>query len=145
MTRSGCFFGGWATSFGVLGLIATIEAEYLRVAHDPRGGAILRFLDRLGLVKNEPHSVAIITSSSVFSINDSTAILWLFAYGVYLAIIAFFFSLLAEYRHEETLYLSAGFILAVAAIAFVNIVASIMISVSGFVTVLSLRQIRASP
>jgi hypothetical protein len=59
--------------------------------------------------------------------------------------IAFIFSLFAEYRREETLYLSVGFILAVAAIAFINILASITISVAGFIAVLAVRQIREFP
>jgi len=140
--RSGRLFGAFSGAFGIAGVLAAISAEYLRSVHDPHDGAVLRFLDKLGLVAHDLSTPASMTAVTVYSINDTNAIIWLYAFATYLGGSALLFSLLAEYHREEKLELSIGFIAASTALTYMNLKAGIAVAIIGFLALLIVRATR---
>jgi hypothetical protein len=137
--RSGRFFGTFSSTFSVVGLLAAISAEYLRSIHDPHDGAVLRYLDRWGFVAHDPGAPASMSAVTVYSVNDTNAIIWLYALATYLAVTALLFALLAEYHREQTLSLSIGFIIASAALAYVSVKVGVAVAIVVLVILLIVR------
>ncbi len=97
--------------FGSLGLIVVTASKYAQSVRNPRSAVFLEFLDRLGWVNNQ--SLALVTEvkpSPLLPFTDGAILSMLVWFGIYLSALAILYSILAEYRNEDSLLLSAGLI-----------------------------------
>ena len=147
---------------GVLAIPLAGLAVYLRSIRIPGSGTVLRWLDKLGLVKQPPPEspsiivfdlpsherivsvggVSEMSDGGNFAVNDENAILFLFVLSVALALIAMVMAVWAEHRREPTLYLSVGYVCGVLAIAQVWLLAGLVSAIVGVTAVLVMRSQR---
>src|SRR4051812_26358281 len=92
---------------GATAVVTAASATYARSVHIPGSGVALEWLTRMGFVKQRPTSEPAVTEASIFSVNDENALVLLAALAILLAVAALIIALVAEYRREPTLYLSA--------------------------------------
>ncbi len=110
---SPCTSGVSAIVIGTLSMIVVMAAKHYETflgtsAH----GYLLNTLNRLGLVRAAPADTELEWSPSgpFFPLTDANVLRGLLIYGAYLALGSMLIAIWAEYRREENLYLSAGFI-----------------------------------
>lgn len=103
-------------------------------------GKVLWFFDYLGLVNHQRTYLAELKPGSVFAFNDASAILFLKWLAIDLVILATTLALYAEHRRESTLYLSAGFILGSASLAFVYPLAMVAVQLVGSGVLIAIRR-----
>ena len=147
---------------GVTAIPLASTGVYLRSIRVPGSGSVLSWLDKLGLVRQPPPEapsvivfdlpsherlvsvggVPEMSDPGAFPINDENAIVFLLGLGVTLALVAMSSAVWAEYRREPTLYLSAGYICGVLAVAQVWLLASLIAAIAGIAAVLVMRNRR---
>lgn len=108
------------------------------------GGYLLRALDWLGLVREERTYLVELKPSSIFSLNDSNAFMWMIALACLFACAAAAFALVAEYKRESTLYLSAGFIVATVGAGLVSPLGMVIAQALGVLSVIEIRRRHAA-
>ena len=113
-------------------------AVHLSAAHHA-WGAVLNWLDIMGIVRYNPSGEPSLTAASIYSINDRNAIGWLFFWASFLSLMAVVYALIAEYFREPTLYVGVGFILAVCAISHINVFAGLALCVGGTLLAQTIR------
>jgi hypothetical protein len=134
------------TSFlvGVFAVFLTATATYVRSMQIPGRSVSLDWLTKIGLVEQSRTGESSLTEASIFAINDENALVFLMSSAVLLAAVAMVIALIAEYRREPTLYLSAGYTCGVLALVlFKPLIGFVAIAV-GFAAVAVLRQDRRS-
>ncbi|CAN7316293.1 hypothetical protein [Polaromonas sp. LjRoot131] len=107
------------------------------------GGNILRALNQLGLVRQEKTYLAELKPSSIFALNDANAVLWFTCLAFILAGLGIALALHANYKHESTLYASAGFIVATLGVGLLYPWAMVLTQALGVIALISIR--RSSP
>jgi hypothetical protein len=147
---------------GVAAVPLASTGVYLRSVRVPGSGTILTWLDKLGLVRQSPPEapsvivfdlpsherlvsvggVPEMSDPGRFPVNDESAIVFLLAVGVALALVAMSSAVWAEYRREPTLYLSVGYICGVLAVAQVWLLAGLVAAIMGVAAVLVMRNRR---
>jgi hypothetical protein len=115
-------------------------AAYLRSV--PVSGASLAWLTKMGLVRHASTSEPSITEASIFAVNDENALLFLISLSVVLAAIAMVLALVAEYRREPTLYLSAGYTCGALALFLFKPIIGFASMVAGIAAIMVLRHDR---
>lgn len=105
---------------GALAVPTAFAAVYARTSHIPGSGVILQWMERLGLVNQPTNGIDTLSESSMFAINDQNGITLLFAVAIVCAVVSICCALLAEYRHEPTLYLSSGYVCSTLAISLMK-------------------------
>jgi hypothetical protein len=131
--------------FGALSIVTVPVAQYWESLRGTASAYLLNTADRLGLIR-QPHPFAEVElrPSGLLPMTDETA-LWAFlVYGVYLGLVSVVLSLWAEYRREDNLYLSAGFICGVGGVFLANKDAGLAVAMIGAVAVFLLRHVRQS-
>lgn len=129
--RTGKGFGLSSLLFGLVACLVFYTVADLSKQNPLTGGKLLWIFDQMGLVSHERTYLAELKPSSIFAFNDTSAILFLKWFAFDLVILATTLALYAEYRRESTLYLSAGFILGTASLAFVYPLAMVAAQVAG--------------
>ena len=129
--------------FGALSIVTVPVAQYWESLRGTASAYLLNTADRLGLVR-QPHPFAEVElrPSGLLPMTDETALWALLVYGIYLGLVSVVFSLWAEYRREDNLYLSAGFICGVGGVFLASKTAGIAAATIGTVAVLALRHSR---
>jgi hypothetical protein len=139
--RSGHRFGLvslWLSGVAVACVFAAVHGESFRYVGS---GHLLNWLYRQGLVKGpRPTGVAELSSPGTLALTDELALKLLLLNGLFFAAYAVLFALWAEYKRENTQYLSAGFILGASAIMLTSPIASMAVMVGGAAVVLVLRR-----
>lgn len=120
------------------GMAAT--AAYLRSI--PPSDASLTWLTKMGLVKHRSTGEPSITEASIFAVNDENALLFLASLSLVLAALAMVLALVAEYRREPTLYLSAGYTCGALALLLFKPLIGFASVVAGIVAIMVLRHDR---
>lgn len=134
--------------FGLISLLCGVSAcfVFLSVAHVGRlrelvvGGYLLGALDWLGLVREERTYLVEMKPSSIFSLNDSNAFVWMTFLACLLACAAATLALVAEYKRESTLYLSAGFIVATAGAGLISPLGMVIAQALGVLAIIEIRR-----
>jgi hypothetical protein len=147
---------------GAVAILLAGAAVHMRSIRVPGSGAVLTWLDKLGLVKQPPpkapsvvvldlpsserlvgvSGVPALSDSGPFAVNDENAIVFLLVLSVTLALVAMAVAVWAEHRREPTLYLSVGYICGVLAIVQVWLLAGLVAAIVGVATVLVMRNQR---
>ena len=91
---------------GIFAIGAAAAAVQLRAIFNPATGAVLAWLEKIGLVKHSQIGGPSVSEAGFFSVNDENAILWLMCIAVFFAVAAMVLSVVAEWRHEPSLFLS---------------------------------------
>jgi hypothetical protein len=106
-------------------------------------GMSLNWLTKMGLV-TQPSTggEASITETSIFAINDENALVFLTSLAIVLAVAAMALALVAEYRREPTLYLSAGYLCGALALLIFKPVIGFACMVAGTFAILMIRHTR---
>jgi len=164
-------FGLLSLLVGAFAIPIAMIATYLQSVLGPGTGAVLQWLDRMGVVSQSDIPAPLVqalslfpdleklglvkpvvfvsgvpemTEISAFSLNDGRAISMLLALSVVLALVSIGAVLLAEYRREPTLFPSAGYICGVLALALVWPLAGLVSAIAGIAALLVLRYQRES-
>jgi hypothetical protein len=127
---------------GALSAGMAASVAYLRSVHVPGSGESLRWLTKMGLVKHSSSSEPSITEASMFAVNDENALLLLTSLAIVLAVAAMALALVAEYRREPTLYLSAGYVCGALALLLFKPVVGFATMVGGIVAIMVIRHDR---
>jgi len=98
----------------------------------------------MGLVKQSSSGEASLTEASIFALNDGNALVFLMSLAVFLAAAAMVVALIAEYRREPTLYLSAGYTCGALALVQVKPLIGLAAMIAGVAAVVVLRHDRRS-
>lgn len=102
-----------------LSLIAGVKR--LEIYRDTHAGYLLQVIERIGwIVAPSRDATAQLKAWDPFSLNDGTAIVAAFAFGIYLALVSLGSALWARRRGEDNLYLSAGFMCGACALVFAD-------------------------
>jgi hypothetical protein len=106
-------------------------------------GMSLNWLTKMGLVKQpSAGGEASITETSIFAINDENALVFLTSLAIVCAVAAMALALVAEYRREPTLYLSAGYTSGALALLIFKPVLGFACMVAGTFAILMVRHSR---
>ncbi|MFZ2269112.1 MAG: hypothetical protein WAV95_16165 [Azonexus sp.] len=159
-------FGLLSLLVGVFALPVAMIASYLQSLLGSGSGAVLQWLDRMGVVSQSDMPAPLVqvlslfpdleklglvkpvvfvsgvpemTEISVFSLNDGRAMSLLLVLSVLLSLVAIGAALWAEYRRESTAFASAGYICGVLALALVWPLAGLVSAIAGIAAVLVLR------
>ena len=132
-------FGLTSLVLGGLAVPVAFSAEYARTSHIPGSGVILQWMASMDLVRQAPNSIATLSETSIFAINDQNAISLLLATAIILSVSSMGCALFAEFRREPTLYLSGGYICGALAIFLIKPSAGFISFMAGIAAVLVLR------
>jgi hypothetical protein len=131
---------GWASLVcGVVTSVLFFVLAYLPRLGQRRTGFILQLLDQIGVVNKERSYIVELKASSIFSLNDANAIVWLTWCTFVIAIAAVVLALYAEYKSEATLNSSAGFAIATISIALLYPLAMLLVQLTGVLVLLHIR------
>lgn len=129
--------------FGTLSIVTVPVVQYWESMRGPASAYLLNTADRLGLVRQpHPYAEVELRPSGLLPMTDETALWALLVYGIYLGLVSVGFSVWAEYRREDNLYLSAGFICGVGGVFLASKDAGLAVAVIGAVAVFLLRHVR---
>jgi hypothetical protein len=139
--RQGNRYGFIALAFGIGAILFGIAASHASSVRIPGSANILNWLNTHGFVK-EPDAgrTAVLESPSVLLITDGIAIEWLLVNSLCFAVFALLWALWAEFKREETLCLSAGFVCGALALAIYSLPLSFATMVIGAVCMTLLRR-----
>ena len=144
--RSGSRVGKGSLLLAAIALVLAFAAQHVESHRGSTSAYILQWLDRQGLVKApDPSRPAELRPSSLLPINDVTGIGFLWFNAFWLCGWALVLGLLAEYRREDTLFLSAGLLVAAMSIMFWNYAASLAVMCSLGAAVTLLRRLLRQP
>ena len=138
--RTGRRFGFLSLLCGTVACGLFIALAYFSRLPQLRGGYLLKVFDQLGWVSKERSYIVELKASSIFALNDANAVLWLTWIGFLIAFFAVALALYAEYRHEATLCLSSGFIVATAGLWLQHPLLMLVIQAVGALALLGLRR-----
>jgi hypothetical protein len=138
--RVGHRFGMFSLVCGASACLLFLSLAYLGRLGQLVGGNILTALDRLGLVSHERTYIVEMKSSSVFSLNDANAVIWITWLACVLGIAAVALAFFAEYKRESTLYLSAGFVVATASSALLSPLAMLLVQTIGAIAIIGIMR-----
>jgi hypothetical protein len=138
--RVGNRFGIFSLGCGVFAcLLFFCLAHFERVGR-LIGGNLLKAIDWMGWVSQQRNYIVEMKPSSIFSLNDASAIVWITWFACFLTFTAVSLALFAEYKHEFTLYLSAGFVVATASIGLLSPLAMVAVQAIGIVALTRIRR-----
>jgi hypothetical protein len=126
--RSGSRLGIGSLILAGTALVLAFTAQHLESYRGLTSAHLLNWLDRQGYVKApDPHRVVELRPSSLLPINDVTGIEFLWFNAFWFCGWALVLALVAEYKREDTLFLSAGLLVACMSIVFWNYAASLAV------------------
>jgi hypothetical protein len=96
----------------------------------------------MGLVRHSSTGEPSLTEASIFAVNDENALVFLTSLAVALAVVGMVLALIAEYRREPTLYLSAGYTCGALALLLFKPLVGFASMVAGIVAIMVLRHDR---
>jgi hypothetical protein len=135
-------------AIGVLALLLIAGVKRLQVSRDTHAGYLLAVVERMGWLAPPWHGDPQLKAWDPFSLNDDTAAVAAFGFGIYLALAAIGSALWAQRRGEDNLFLSAGFMCGSCALVFADYAWGMAGMLAGAVVMLLLRSrsafIRAS-
>jgi hypothetical protein len=108
------------------------------------GGKLLSVLDSIGLVRQQRSYIVEMKPRSILSLDDANEIVWMTWLACMLTGASIVLALLAEYRRESTLYLSAGFMVATAGAGLVSPFGMLVLRIVGFLALVIIRRQHAS-
>ena len=120
-----------------LGLIAGVKR--LQISRDTHAGYLLKFVERMGWLASPSRGEAQLKAWDPFSLNDGTALVVAFGFGIYLALAAIGSALWAQRRDEDNLYLSAGFMCGSCALVYADYAWGMAAMLAGAVVMVLLR------
>jgi hypothetical protein len=124
--RSGSRLGMCSLLLAAMALVLAFVAEDIESYRGATSANLLNWLDRQGLVKEpDPYRQAELRPSSLLPINDVTGIRFLWFNAFWLGGWASVLALVAEYRREDTLFLSSGLLVASMSLVFWHYAASL--------------------
>ena len=139
--RQGVRFGIVAILLGSIAIVFVIIAQHAESFRGNTSAYLLYWLDAHGLVRSpQPGSPVEFTHPSLFVLTDKGAIRGLLVYSVWFAAWSILLALWAEFKLENTLYLSVGIILGVLTIERFNFPLSLLAMGIVAVTVTALRR-----
>ena len=128
---------------GAASIVVVVVVAQLQLYMGAVTSVLLRTLDRIGLVKApEPGTPIVFEAIRVFSLTDKSVLALLLWNGVAWAVGACALALVAEAKHERTLYLSAGFVCGAMALHVVDARAGMVAAVIGSIALIVLRRRR---
>ena len=133
-------FGISSMVFGAISIIAALVVRHAKASWNPGEAHFISWMDRHGLVGTSSASIPELRASGLITFTDESVLLMLLCFGLYLGAVSMFFSLWAERRGEENLYLSAGFILGALGLALVSFPFGVVAMVVGAFVVHKLRK-----
>jgi hypothetical protein len=129
--------------FGTMSLGCFLWLAFILRYRMPASGHLLQFISDLGLVRSGPSYIAELKAVSVFSLDDSNAILWLHWYAFTSAVVAAVSALLSEWKRESSPYAAAGFISGTSGMWLVAPFAGFSSQILGAVLLTFIRRSRA--
>ncbi|SHN37788.1 hypothetical protein [Rhizobacter sp. OV335] len=124
---------------GVLALWLVAGIKRLQIYRDTHAGYLLEVLERVGWIADPSRGDAQLKAWDPFSLNDGTAIVAASGFGIYLALAGIGSALWAQWRDEDNLYLSAGFMCGSCALVYANYAWGMAAMLAGAVAMLLLR------
>ena len=139
MTRAEKKLGPLCLSFAVVACIALAALSYIKSLGVLRGGVILSLLDALGLVRDKPSPIAVMTVNSYLSFDDANAVLWLAWLAYSLVLIAVAHAFHAEWQGERSVYSAASFVVATMGICLLSVPILLTIYLAGLLALQAIR------
>ena len=128
---------------GGIALACTATASHWHSFINVRRGAVLDWLDALGLVRQaQPEAFNSISSPGFLSFHDEKALVLLYLIGIVMAVGAIVLALVAEWRKESSLYLGAGVVCGAGALLLWSPLAALLGLVVAGVSIVGLRRVR---
>jgi hypothetical protein len=126
---------------GVLALVCGVGAWHAARVRMPGSGVLLNWLDEHGLVRAPDMQRQVeVGNPGVILITDGGAIEWLLIYSLWFAMAAMLLALRAEFKREDTLLLSAGFICGALAVFLYSPLLALVAIVAGAAALAYLRR-----
>ena len=127
-------------------MIAVSVAKHYESFRGVGSSYLVRTLDRFGFVREAPAGTETEWNPSglVFPLTDESVLRALLLYGGYLAVASMLLAIWAEYRREENLYLSAGFVCGAGGLCLFNELFGLVAISIGSAAVLLLRRARSA-
>jgi hypothetical protein len=124
---------------GVLALFLIAGVKRLQIYRDTHAGYLLEIVERLGWLARPSRGDAQLKAWDPFSLNDDTALVVAFGFGIYLSLAAIGSALWAQWRGEDNLFHSAGFMCGSCALVFADYAWGMAGMLAGAVAMLVLR------
>ncbi|MBI3348561.1 MAG: hypothetical protein HY020_15310 [Burkholderiales bacterium] len=127
-------------------MVAISVAKHFESLRGAGSGYLLTALDRYGLIKEAPPGTEteMRPSGLIFPLTDESVLRAILFYGGYLSVASILLAVWAEYRREENLYLSAGFMCGAGGILLAHTLFGIVAVAAGVTAVLLLRHARSA-
>ena len=141
MNRRGTRLGLISVLFAALAVVSALWGVYFDSIRGAVSAHVLEWFDFHGFVHQPgPASVPEMRNPSALLVTDPIVVRWLTVHAWWFAACAMLFSIWAEFRHEATLYMSAGFVLGAMALLFFSPATTVSAMVGGAVCVGWLRR-----
>ena len=126
--RTGSRLGMGSLLLATMALVLAFVARHIESHRGATSAHLLQWLDRQGLVKApDPSRPAELRPSSLLPINDVTGVEFLWFNAFWLCGWALVLALAAEHKREDTLFLSAGGVVASMSLVFWHYAASLAV------------------
>jgi hypothetical protein len=125
-------YGRLSLLMGFLAVVCAVGAWHAQQVRMPGSGHVLNWFENHGLVSSpDPGRVVEIGSASVILLTDGFAIWWIQLHSWWFAGAALLLALWADFKGEDTLYPSAGFVCGGLALAMYSPSVAAAVAVAG--------------
>ena len=114
-------------------------AAYVRSMVGAGSSFIVDWLLSKGVTFSNPANIYTVSAPSLFSVTDARAVTFVTGLAIVLGVVAMVVALLAEYRRERTLYLSAGYICGALAVFLITSLFGLVAMIAGITAAMVMR------
>jgi hypothetical protein len=112
-------FGALSLGAGAVAVVLAVTARYAASIYTPTDWFVTEFIERHGLWK--PGTGALeARAETIFTLTEENAIVWCYAFSIVFSLLAILSSYVAEWRDEDSLLYSAGYILGAMGFVAIN-------------------------
>jgi hypothetical protein len=133
-------YGLLAVVLGVICIIFAVIATYTdSIYYSGKSWFVFYWLDKFGLINNTP-STPTISQGHLWSISEKNAIFWSYTISIACGFYSLISTFVAEYKREDTLLFSVGYILATFGFILLNLKLGVLALFVGFVIIMAIRK-----
>jgi hypothetical protein len=134
-------YGLLAVVLGVICIIFAIIATYAdSIYYSGKSWFVFYWLDKFGLINNTPSTTPTISQDHLWTISEKNAIFWSYTISIACGVYSLIATFVAEYKREDTLLFSVGYILATFGFIILNLKLGVISLFVGFAIIMAIRK-----
>jgi hypothetical protein len=134
-------YGLLAIVLGVICIIFAIIATYADSIYYPgKPWFVFYWLDKFDLINNTPSTTPAISQGHLWTISEKNAIFWSYTISIACGFYSLISTFVAEYKREDTLLFSVGYILATFGFILLNLKLGVLSLFIGFIIIMVIRK-----